>query len=91
MLLQFLAQFDHLFQAHNAEAIYTALLLMAATGHRPVTDPFCARDAIDTEVAAIEAEQRAERDRREAEVAEFRRGELPRYGDPVYWGWGSGP
>jgi hypothetical protein len=49
------------------------------------------RDAIDAEVAAIEDAQQAERDRREAEVAEFRRGELPRYGDSVYWGWGSGP
>lgn len=49
------------------------------------------REAIDAEVAAIEAEQRADRERQEAEAEEFRRSELPRYGDPVYWGWGAGP
>lgn len=35
--------------AHNAYVTYLAMLLMAATGHRPVRDPFCFRHWIDCE------------------------------------------
>ena len=34
--------------AHNAYVVYTAMMLMAASGHRPVADPFCWRQDIDT-------------------------------------------
>ena len=39
---------DDLEAAHNAYVVYTAMMLMAASGHRPVADPFCWRQDIDT-------------------------------------------
>lgn len=50
-----------------------------------------ARRANEERIQKIEAEQDAERAREEAENEAFRNGGLPRYGDPVYWGWGAGP
>jgi integrase len=38
-----------LFEQHNIFTLYTLSLLMWATGHRPVQDPFCYRSDIDTE------------------------------------------
>ena len=49
------------------------------------------RQANEAEIQAIEAEQEAAKRRAEAEEEAFRRDGLPRYGDPVYWGWGVGP
>jgi hypothetical protein len=55
-----------------------------------------ARDEADrqAEQARLQAEEQAE-DEREAREAEerdaFLSGGLPQYGDPVYWGWGTGP
>jgi integrase len=37
----------HLVEAHNAYCLYTLWMLMAATGHRPVTDPAESLDVID--------------------------------------------
>ena len=48
------------------------------------------RRANEARVQAIEAEQRAQKEREEAE-SEASSGGLPVYGDPVYWGWGAGP
>jgi hypothetical protein len=50
-----------------------------------------ARRANEERVREIEAEQAAERASAEAESAAFMHGDLPKYGDPVYWGWGAGP
>ena len=36
-----------LIEAHNAYCLYTLWMLMAATGHRPVTDPAESLDVID--------------------------------------------
>jgi len=47
------------------------------------------RREIDSEVQAIEAEQRAQKEREARERAE--RDRWPRPGEPVYWGWGVGP
>lgn len=47
--------------------------------------------ALDDEIRAVEAEIEADARRAEADEEAFRRGGLPRYGDPVYWGWGAGP
>ncbi|HSO24639.1 MAG TPA: hypothetical protein VLT81_17180, partial [Chondromyces sp.] len=47
--------------------------------------------ALEDEIRAVEAEIAADRQRAEADEEAFRRGGLPRYGDPVYWGWGAGP
>jgi len=48
------------------------------------------RQANEDRIQAIEAEQRAQKERKEAE-REASSGGLPVYGDPVYWGWGAGP
>ncbi len=48
------------------------------------------RQANEARIQAIEAEQRAQKEREEAE-REASSGGLPVYGDPVYWGWGAGP
>ncbi len=39
----------NLVEAHNAYGLYTLWMLMAATGHRPVTDPAESLDVIDLE------------------------------------------
>jgi len=49
------------------------------------------RQANEERIREIEAEQDAQREREAAADEEFRDGGLPRYGDPVYWGWGAGP
>jgi len=49
------------------------------------------RRANEAAIQSIEAEQEAEKERKAAEREEFRRGGLPQYGDPIYWGWGGGP
>jgi len=49
------------------------------------------RQAIDAEVQAIEAEQKAAAEQKEAERQAAMRGNLPQLGDPVVWGWGPGP
>ncbi len=49
------------------------------------------RLANDAAILAIDAEQKAEKEQKEAEREAARRDGLPRYGDPVYWGWGGGP
>lgn len=41
-------------QAHNLYAVYTAMLLMHGTGHRPVLDPFCYPIGDDDDCAVIE-------------------------------------
>jgi len=43
-----------LVEAHNAYSLYTALLLIHVTGHRPVTDPFCYREALGDGIAIVE-------------------------------------
>ena len=48
------------------------------------------RRANEARIQSIEAEQRAQKEREEAE-SEASSGGLPVYGDPVYWGWGAGP
>ena len=48
------------------------------------------RQANQARIQAIEAEQKAEKERDNAE-SESSSGGLPVYGDPVYWGWGGGP
>jgi hypothetical protein len=49
------------------------------------------RQANDAAIQSIEAEQKAEKEQKAAEREAARRDGLPRYGDPVYWGWGGGP
>ncbi|HKT31031.1 MAG TPA: site-specific integrase [Gammaproteobacteria bacterium] len=52
---EFLCQADKDFeQAHNLYAVYTAMLLMHGTGHRPVLDPFCYPIGDDDDCAVIE-------------------------------------
>jgi len=43
----------NLVEAHNAYGLYTLWMLMAATGHRPVTDPAESVDVIDLEAGWI--------------------------------------
>ena len=47
------------------------------------------RQTIQAQIQATEAEQ--ERERKAAENEDARRDDLPQLGDPIYWGWGSGP
>ena len=47
------------------------------------------RQLIQTQIQATEAEQ--ERERKAAESENVRRDGLPQLGDPIFWGWGSGP
>lgn len=47
------------------------------------------RQENEARIQAIEAEQRAEQEREDADREDS--GGLPLYGDPVYWGWGAGP
>ena len=49
------------------------------------------RQANAAAIQSIEAEQKAEKEQKAAEREAARRDGLPRYGDPVYWGWGGGP
>jgi integrase len=46
-LTMYNASFQDLLNAHNGYTIYCLTLLMAASGHRPVTDPFYSIDAFD--------------------------------------------
>ncbi len=47
------------------------------------------RQLIQAQIQATEAEQ--ERDRKAAESERARSDSLPQLGDPIHWGWGSGP
>lgn len=63
---QDVAQFDQdLERAHNAHALYTAIELMHAVGHRPVDDPFCYPTSLGDSIAVVEdkapTEQHAQR------------------------------
>jgi len=49
------------------------------------------RQATEERIQAIEAEQRAQREREAAEREASQRDNLPQLGDPVFWGWGTGP
>ncbi len=49
------------------------------------------RQVNEARIQSIEAEQKAEKERQEAEREAATGGGLPVYGDPVYWGWGAGP
>jgi hypothetical protein len=49
------------------------------------------RQANEERIQAIEAEQRAQREREAAEREAAQRDNLPQLGDPVFWGWGTGP
>jgi len=49
------------------------------------------RQANEAAIQSIEAEQKAEKEQKAAEREAARRDGLPRYGDPIYWGWGGGP
>ena len=49
------------------------------------------RQANDAAIQSIDAEQKAEKEQKEADTEAFRRDGLPRVGDPVNWGWGAGP
>ncbi len=48
------------------------------------------RQANEARIQEIEAEQKAQKERDEAD-RNASGGGLPVYGDPVYWGWGPGP
>lgn len=50
-----------LVRAHNAYVLYSALLLMHGTGHRPVVDPFCYRQALGDGIAVVEDKATTER------------------------------
>lgn len=50
-----------------------------------------ARQANEERIRAIEAEQQAQREREAAEREAAQRDNLPQLGDPVFWGWGTGP
>ena len=49
------------------------------------------RQANEQRIREIETEQAEQRRREEAELEASRRDNLPRLGDPVFWGWGPGP
>ena len=51
------------------------------------------RQAVEAEIKAIEAEQAADKQREAQEEAErkARYNSLPQLGDPIRWGWGTGP
>ena len=61
--------------------------ILASRQTREVAD----RQANDAAIQSIEAEQKAEKEQKAAEREAAQRDGLPRYGDPVYWGWGGGP